>query len=210
MARANLIVNGGFETPKVVANGIVEYGALNTALNPWVIVAGSVDLVSNGFWAAYEGNQSLDLNGSNSGTIVQQFSVTPENRYTLTFQYANDPTRANYTATANVLVFSDPTDPEVNQSISHKDSVRTNSDTMKYVGFSTTFTADAASMSLEFKSTFAGANGIVLDAVSIVPARAAPEPGSLALMSLGVCTLLGLSVEAHCKRAIGRGFTFPK
>ena len=75
-AHANLIVDGGFETPVVGKGNLVELPTLSPQLNPWVIVAGTVDVVDKGFWPSFEGDQSLDNNGSSAGTIVQQFKTT--------------------------------------------------------------------------------------------------------------------------------------
>ena len=89
-ARAGgLILNGGFETPQV--NHSLSYFAGDTSLSPWVIVSGSVDTVptvptTGTGWPAFEGTQSLDLNGAGPGTIEQAFVTTPGQVYGLFFR----------------------------------------------------------------------------------------------------------------------------
>src|SRR5262249_20311045 len=75
-ASAGLITNGGFEQPGgQTADLFLPAG--NSSLTGWTIVSGSVDIVpSTGSWPAYEGSQSLDLDGHSAGTIEQSFTTT--------------------------------------------------------------------------------------------------------------------------------------
>ena len=78
-ARAGgLILNGGFETPQV--NHSLSYFAGDPALSPWAIVTGSVDTVptvpaTGTGWPAFEGMQSLDLNGAGPERLSRPSSL---------------------------------------------------------------------------------------------------------------------------------------
>ena len=92
-ARADLITNGGFETP--VTGNFTDFTA---GLQPpgfgWVITSGGVDVVRAGpnfASTAFEGSQFLDLDGFTPGAIAQTFTTTPGTNYLLSFAYANNP-----------------------------------------------------------------------------------------------------------------------
>jgi choice-of-anchor C domain-containing protein len=184
-AQANLIGNGGFEQPTAPPGGFVTLFAGNPAMAPWVIVAGSVDVVHTAYWPAFEGNQSLDLDGNTPGTIQQTFATTPGVQYTLTFAYANNADQSALVRTANVQVTGAGT--LLSQNISHTGSTRAN---MNYTLFSADFTANSANTTLRFTSTDEPTSpfGVVLDAVSV---EVVPEPSTLVLCGLGALGLLG-------------------
>lgn len=81
---AQLIVNGGFETPDTT--GLVTINAGQNTIAPWVVGLHSVDVgdaVGNGFIVgpAFEGAQFLDLNGLQRGRLTQTFATTPGSLY---------------------------------------------------------------------------------------------------------------------------------
>jgi hypothetical protein len=53
--RANLLTNGGFETPVAPPNSSILLSAGSSALTGWAITSGDVDVVDNGLWQAFEG-----------------------------------------------------------------------------------------------------------------------------------------------------------
>ena len=184
-ARAEFILNGGFESPVVPPNlNFVTFSAGSGALPGWTIVAGNVDVAPSsrpagtGFWPAFQGNQSLDLTGSVPGILEQQFTTTPGEAYLLSFAYANNPYGGTVERTANVSVFGAGT--LLSRNISHSTSTLS---AMDYTLFSGTFVANSSASVLRFTST-GGATlfGVVLDAVSVV---AVPEPTSFTLVWLG-------------------------
>ena len=198
-ARADFILNGGFESPIAPANGFTRLDAGSGALAPWTITSGSVDVVSNGFWPAFEGSQSLDLNGLESGTIEQIFGTIAGQSYRLNFAYANNSDGdVPLTASALVSVLGSGGSSLLSQSITHSNSTRAN---MNYTLFSGSFTANSASTTLRFASTTAGARGIVLDAVSV---NAIPEPSAFALLGLGTLSLLGYRGRKTLARGLVR------
>ncbi len=184
-AEAELIVNGGFETPVLPANDAEAFFPGDNALDPWQITAGSIDVVSNPFWPAFEGMQSIDMSGVEAGTMEQSFATIPSQVYQLSFYYANNADNPDQTDTATVSIVGVGT--LLTQDISHTGS--TSAD-MNYTPFLETFVADSVTTTLQFASTTDGVYGIVLDAVSVTPV---PEPDSLVLIGIGIVGLTALA-----------------
>lgn len=83
---ANLIQNGGFETP--TADGILPV----TYLPNWNIVRGDIEVIGSNHWQPYESAQSIDLSGCSRGTISQRILNTdPSKTYTLSFALSGNP-----------------------------------------------------------------------------------------------------------------------
>lgn len=82
--------NGGFEQPP----GIDTYRVFYPWSPPpgWVIESGTVEIVGP-YWQAAEGCQSLDLNGifEDIGTIYQDVTTQPGQRYRIRFAMAGNP-----------------------------------------------------------------------------------------------------------------------
>ena len=167
-AGANSIVNGGFETPVLAAGQSLTLSAGDSSMAPWAITAGSVDVVRNGYWPAYEGNNSIDLSGISSGTISQAFATTPGAEYALRFAYACNADAVDvlhevFTATGHVTITGAAA--VLDTTVSHSGSSR---DDMGYQLYSGLFRADSSLATLQFQdaSNF-GTHGLVLDDVSV-------------------------------------------
>ncbi|MEU9126971.1 choice-of-anchor C family protein [Kitasatospora sp. NPDC048540] len=156
--------DGSFETPKVAANTFAGLTAGQT-IGPWSVTAGSVDLIGAGFWQAAEGDQSLDLNGSNSGTVAQSFTTVPGATYSVTYALAGNPEGGVALRTGRVLV-----DGQNFQDFSFDVSGRTRA-AMGYVGHQFSFVAQNTSTTLGFTSTVAGAYGPVIDNVRVTECK---------------------------------------
>ena len=87
---ANLVANGGFESP-VISNpdGFVTYG-FNGLLPNWTVERNGVDQIST-YWDAYEGAQSMDMAALSSGVISQSIPTQIGQNYTLTFALSGNP-----------------------------------------------------------------------------------------------------------------------
>lgn len=85
----NLVSNGDFETP-VIAGQWTGYGQ-GESMGAWSVSSGSIDIVSSSGWPSESGKQSLDLAGSESGSISQTISTTPGQEYVLTFYLSGNP-----------------------------------------------------------------------------------------------------------------------
>lgn len=190
---ANLIVNGGFEN-FVVGPNDVNFGTYlrlfspppNTDITGWTISGSSrgnpnnVDLVHISRYPAFEGTQSLDMEGAGgtSGVIFQSFATTPGVVYDLSFEYGNN--RDGTGASMNVLVTGNGT--LLNQNVSHNTSTFTN---MDYKLFSQTFTANSATTTLQFSALTNSGFGIAIDAVSVKAVSAVPTTQILPQLAFG-------------------------
>jgi choice-of-anchor C domain-containing protein len=182
--RAERIVNGGFETPVLAAG--VKYVTLSGADIPgWTVAPGTVDLIRDD-WPAFDGNQSIDLSGSPGppGTaIFQSFASIAGESYVLSFRYANNTGVNSASGVVEILgmggsaLLSDP--------LTHAGSTLA---AMDYLLYTRIFTADSATTTLRFThgtSNLADFGGLVLDAVSVLPAGVVPEPTAGVLAVLG-------------------------
>jgi choice-of-anchor C domain-containing protein len=100
-ALTNLVVNGNFSQP--VVSGYETFYPPNTTLTTaaqeihgWTVGADSVDLMGSAYWAPMppgspKGSQSVDLSGSNPGSITQTVSTTAGTSYLLTWYEAGNP-----------------------------------------------------------------------------------------------------------------------
>src|SRR5437016_3570282 len=94
VASANVLANGGFEAPPLSAGTymtIVPGG--EPAGFAWKVASGDVDVAQLPVlpfvdYSAYEGLQALDLNGTTSGAIVQDFPTIAGKAYSLSLAYA--------------------------------------------------------------------------------------------------------------------------
>jgi hypothetical protein len=186
---AGLILDGGFEFPAISpgTEKIINFPTTPSGF-PWIITSGSVDLLNlpvapTVLFSAYEGNQALNLNGFERGTISQTFVTTPGQKFTLTLAYANNP-NASGASTASVTL-SDSLGVFSSDTISHSTSTNSPANADWQV-FSLTFQARDFEMQLDIASTSGSSStdgGIILDAVSVDPAVAAvPEPSTAALL----------------------------
>ena len=193
---AELVRNGGFEA-NVISGSIAQLSAVDgwtsnvAGAAAFEIQKGALQGGSAGFNPyAYEGKQYLELNAATFTTVSQAIATSAPGLYSLSFAYAGRPDTANGAVSlmnvywgANKLNSS----PLVGQ---------TN-------GAWSTFTindlvAANASTMLRFESVgpaSAPSYGSYLDGVS-VKAAAVPEPGSIALLLLGVA---GLAVSRRRK-----------
>ncbi|MEV7027445.1 choice-of-anchor C family protein [Kitasatospora sp. NPDC093558] len=152
--------DGSFESPKAPANGFTDLTAGQT-VGPWRITAGSVDLIGAGYWQAAEGDQSLDLNGTDSGTIAQTFTTVPGTTYSVTYALAGNPDGGPALRTGRALI-----DGQDFQDFSFDVTGKTRA-AMGYVGRQFSFVAHNPTTTLGFRSTVAGAFGPVLDDVQV-------------------------------------------
>jgi len=73
VASAALVLDGSFED--TVAHSPFQTFNAGQTFGGWTVTSGSIDLI-NGYWAAADGNQSVDLAGNNHGTIQQTVNAS--------------------------------------------------------------------------------------------------------------------------------------
>ena len=194
----NLVQNGGFETPAIVGNATLSGCPAGFV---WCIGQGNVDLIQ-AFWEPGEGRQSIELNGTEAGSIYQDLVTTPGQRYTLSFLLSGNP---DGPAIETMRIFWGGMDLGTYGWVPGPPQTTTNmlwspTDIGGLLATSTT-------TRLEFRSTTTAdcngagpACGPALDAVSLVAAAVVPEPATLALVGGGVLAL-GALTTARRRRA---------
>jgi choice-of-anchor C domain-containing protein len=150
--------NGSFEDPIVVGNFTTVNGP--NGVSGWTVGGAGVDLI-NDYWSAADGEQSVDLNALNAGTIATVISgLTVGEVYTITFNLGGNPDKDN-----------GPKPISVDVAGVHKDYiVDTTGFTLPNVNWTTqsfTFIATSASETLTFTSGANGPCGPVLDNVRV-------------------------------------------
>lgn len=191
---ASVLLNGGFEVP-VLAPGTFQ--TISPGSEPadfaWTVDSGTVDIgtlpVSPFIeYAAFEGQQGLDLNGTNRGEVFQDFATTIGQAYRLRFAYSDNPFEAG-TSSADVTVSNVADSAELLAfAVSHASAVSAPVPDADWVLYDGTFVATGTVSRLRFLSTSASnsaSGGIVLDAVSVSPV---PVPAAVWLFggALGV------------------------
>ncbi|MFE3499878.1 choice-of-anchor C family protein [Kitasatospora sp. NPDC059160] len=152
--------DGSFESPKIAPNTFTE-PVTGQSIGPWLVTSGSVDLIGAGFWQAAEGDQSVDLNGADSGAIAQTFTTIPGATYSVSYALAGNPGGGPALRTGRVLI-----DGQDFQDFSFDVTGKTRA-AMGYVGRQFSFVAYNSSTTLTFESTVRGAFGPVLDDVQV-------------------------------------------
>lgn len=178
-ARAQLLVNGNFESGPVIplANPIYPVAPGNTALTGWTVTGGAVNIVTDNYWEPKFGRRSVALCSSGPGAIQQTLATTPGAVYRLTFWLTGEPfsnptiKNLRVTAGATVQDYTFDVTPAW-----HWD--------MHWVEESLDFAAPGSSTTLQFASLDASAWGPAIDSARVVP------------ISAGAARLDGLSLSA--------------
>ena len=158
--QANLIINGGFETPDIRRGTWAWYSA--NQINGWS--GGNLEVWDSLYgFGAYEGNQYIELNAhpfnGSQFSIRQTFTTEVGRDYQVSFAYS---ARKNIHEAFRIEVFSNP-QQLINQVVS-------NHLIMQWQRFTARFTANSASTTLSFTSVnpFSATVGNLIDDVSVV------------------------------------------
>jgi hypothetical protein len=101
----NLIGDGSFESPAVMAGGFGDFptgstlgtcglaapGSPGYQVNCWRVFGGTVDVAAAPYWAGKGSKQSIELNGTGPGDILQMIGVAPNTTYHFSFYMSGDP-----------------------------------------------------------------------------------------------------------------------
>lgn len=196
---ANLISNGGFETPIVPVGGFTNFLTGSTAITGWTVVGPEASIVNTNFvslglsFPAEEGIQWLDLTGDVSNTVEgveQTVATTPGTTYNLSYFVGNqdDPNVPSYgtTSTVNVLV---------NGSLLTTSTNSNSTGTVQnWEQFQTSFVASSSSTVIEFLNedpptdNTNGLDNVVLTAGST---SSVPEPSTFSLLIFAALACAG-------------------
>jgi len=165
----NLVSNPGFESPPAGPTFVNRGGP--GAMGAWDVL-NNLDHIG-GFWAAAEGSQSVDMNGSSAAAVSQALATSP-----------GQPYRIRYALSENFYGYADKTMTVIwNGAIVDSPVITHNParspTNMLWFYRDVLVTASAASSTLRFESTtgsmdgtqgFAAFYGPALDDVSLTPA----------------------------------------
>jgi uncharacterized protein DUF642 len=188
VASANNLTNGGFELPALVPGAFVTIPPGGEPVGfAWKVTSGDVDVAHLPVtpfveYPAFEGVQALDLNGTITGAISQDFPTIVGQAYAVSLAYADNPV-AGGTSTASVKVTDVATTASLlSTSISH--STSTNSPPFAdWLTATFGFTATGTTSRLSIASTSpdtSPSGGVILDAIDV---HAVPEPASWILLA---------------------------
>ncbi len=181
---AELIVNGGFESPSVP--GYLAYSA-PSSFSGWTVLSGGVDIVANNFYSPASGIQSLDLNTIVSGSISQDVTTTPGQVYQLSFAFAANPLPDNPSWPAPAIkVMQAHWNTSLLGTFSQDSTGRTATDVGWILHIYTV--VGTGTDTLSFASLTDGSAGPALDDVRLEPV---PEPSTFVLAALGLFGLAG-------------------
>jgi len=188
-AQANLLVNGSFETGPAPGANLNMLGG-STAITGWTVTGSTIDYVGS-LWQHSYGNRSIDLDGSagfphTNGGVAQSFATTPGTPYVVRFDLAGNPNNAPTLKPMRVSAAGQ------SQDFTFDITGRSYAD-MGWVARSWTFSAVAATTTLEFRSLTQVPPigwGAALDNVSVT---VIPEPGTWALMLSGLLAVVGMA-----------------
>jgi choice-of-anchor C domain-containing protein len=191
---AELLTNGSFESGPPAPGGFATYGAGNTSITGWTIVAGTVDHISS-YWTASDGVRSLDLTGDAPGTISQAFATTSGLTYNIAFDLWANPAGGTYPR----IVFANIGGSDISFSSPGGGSLGAPA----WVRQAFSFVATGATTTLSFRAdpaSSAGFYGPALDNISAT-VTAVPEPATWTMMFLGF-GLAGAALRRRRPRAL--------
>jgi choice-of-anchor C domain-containing protein len=155
----DIVKDGGFEKP-ALSGGFTEYNAGQT-FGKWAVTAGSIDLVTASYWLPAQGTQSVDLDGSNAGTISQSLFTTAGTNYSLSFALAGNPVCGSQVVQMQIVWGS-----VVVATLSF-DTTNHSTSSMGWKHYTYTVQATSATTTLSFVSLTQSLCGPTLDAVAV-------------------------------------------
>ncbi len=182
----NLLSNGSFETPNIVAsNTYTLYGSGSQAIDGWTVVGGDVQLTPDTFMSlpATEGRQWVDLTGIygyDKGLVSDSVATVVGWTYTLTFDLGN---YVPFGSSSMSVGFNN------GPAMTFTNVVNGNGP-MDWEHKSLTWTADTNSTRIQFMGVANGGlsnDGVIgLDNVSFTATAPVPEPETYALLLAGL------------------------
>lgn len=85
----DLVVDGSFEPPRVTEPAYFQNVAVGGEVGAWTVSSANVDVLGD-FWAAADGTVSLDLSGTQPGSVYQDLPTVPGREYQVNFALAGN------------------------------------------------------------------------------------------------------------------------
>lgn len=152
------VKNPSFEKDKIAGEKQIVQ-----KLSNWEIISGNVELITSNVFSAAKGNQVLDLNGDQPGSIKQTIKgLKKDTNYTLKFAYADQKTRASKStsmATADILINE--------KKVTTLRNLSAAPEYIDGIGFAFKSTSKGR-VTIQFISTTPGDAGLVIDNIRIV------------------------------------------
>ena len=190
IAQANVILNGGFETPDI-GGRFVTYTTAPIGFDWAITGSGGVGVdVINSEWQGVSGivnpdgiDQSVDIDFAS--TLSQSFATAPGQEYSLHFAYSHNFNAAQSTGHVDVTGVTNLLSATLIHDIPNTQS------NMEWLSFDSLFIADSSTTTLTFTGEFSNGNlGFVIDDVMV---NTIPIPAAVWLFGSGLIGLLGLA-----------------
>jgi len=156
----------------------------STAVTGWTVGAAGIDYIGS-YWAAGEGDRSIDLSGNAAGSIAQTFDTVIGQAYSVTFLLAGNPDGA---PTVKNVAVGATGNAVANFTL---DSTGASHAAMGWTEYAYNFVATGTSTTLSFASLDNSPYGPALDNVSVA---AVPEPAVWGMM-IGGFGLAGVALR---------------
>jgi choice-of-anchor C domain-containing protein len=188
-AQAATIVNGSFEGSTLdranYALPYIEVGVGSNTIVGWDVTSGSVDYIGS-YWAAQDGQRSVDLSGSSLGTLSQTINDTIAGKtYSVSFWVSKNPDGGQPERTGTFVAGG--------QNFQFSYGLPNDRSNMNWQLVSYVFTAAGTNTEISFSADASGGCcfGPAIDNVSIT---AVPEPATWAMM-IGGFGLIGATAR---------------
>ena len=163
---SNLLVNGDFENSSYTAGDWTRYVSGDNDVIGWDIGGHSIDL-NYTHWSAAAGNYSIDLSGSDSGRLTQDFQTHIGQQYEVSFYMSGNYNGAPAAKSMRAII-NDFSTNLIDQTFNF-DSSSCSSSNMNYERKSFNFTATTNRTQIIFEDTTGLEYGAVIDNVAIIP-----------------------------------------